>query len=487
MPMAPAATRRRLACRARRVRRERGRRAGGAWVRRTRSDGRAPRSRARSARFVSSATRVGIPEADWADLGAAAELTPSGARDARSGRRTSCPVDLAVQQSDDPLAGERWHEPGSVRACVWGPPQLRRAGRAGNEPWSVRRPRVAIVMGLDQHRAQITADWLNTETGEVGRARLTPAHRDGVRQFLGRFAGEQLEVALEATTGWRFVVEELQAVGADVHLAEPAETSSLRGNKKRAKTDRADARHLRELLMVGRLPEAWIPPGHLLDLRARVRLRHTLVDQRGEWQQRIQAVLYHHGVAQRRDLLTVEKRQWLEELDLPAAAREQVTVALTVIDALDAQSEPLTRELRAYGRRQPGCRALMAHYGIGALTAVTILAELGDARRFSSSRHAVRYAGLDITVHQSDQRRAPGHLSRQGPPALRWALYEAAQLARRTGSPDHGYYEQAAARLGGNRACLALARKLLKRSYHTLRDLGEDALAPADIPVRAAP
>ena len=77
----------------------------------------------------------------------------------------------------------------------------------------------------------------------------------------------------------------------------------------------------------------------------------------------------------------------------------------------------------------------MAHYGIGALTAVTILAELGDARRFSSSRHAVRYAGLDITVHQSDQRRAPGHLSRQGPPALRWALYEAAQLARRAGQP----------------------------------------------------
>jgi transposase len=164
---------------------------------------------------------------------------------------------------------------------------------------------------------------------------------------------------------------------------------------------------------------------------------------------------------------------------LPAAAREQVAVALTVIDALDAQSEPLTRELRAYGRRQPGCRALMAHYGIGALTAVTILAELGDARRFSSSRHAVRYAGLDITVHQSDQRRAPGHLSRQGPPALRWALYEAAQLARRTGSPDHAYYEQAAARLGGNRACLAVARKLLKRSYHTLRELGDEALQPA--------
>ena len=145
----------------------------------------------------------------------------------------------------------------------------------------------------------------------------------------------------------------------------------------------------------------------------------------------------------------------------------------------ELQLGPLTERLRAYARRQAGCRALMAHYGIGELTAVVVLAELGDARRFSSSRDAVRYAGIDITVYQSDQHRAPGHLSRQGPPALRWALYEAAQTARRTGSPDHDYYQQAAARLGGNHACLAVMRKLLKRSYHTLRELGDEALQPA--------
>jgi transposase len=339
---------------------------------------------------------------------------------------------------------------------------------------------MAIVMGLDQHRAQITAEWIDTDTGEIGRARISPALRGDVRGFVKRFAGRRpLEVALEATTGWRFVAEEFRAAGAAVHLAEPAETAARRGNKKRAKTDRADARHLRELLMIGRLPESWIPPEHLLDLRARVRLRHTLVDQRGEWQQRIQAVLYHHGFPQRNGLLTGENRAWLEALALPPGAREQVSIALQIIDSLDTQAAPITRELRLYARRQPGCRALMRHYGIGELTAVTILAELGDARRFSSSRHAVRYAGLDITVHQSDQRRAAGHLSRQGPPALRWALFEAAQAARRPGSPDRAYYDQAAERLGGNRACLALARKLLKRSFHTLRELGDEGLVPA--------
>jgi Transposase IS116/IS110/IS902 family len=92
-----------------------------------------------------------------------------------------------------------------------------------------------------------------------------------------------------------------------------------------------------------------------------------------------------------------------------------------MIDAYDTQLAPLDRDLRDYAKRQPGCRALMRHYGIGLLTSITILAELGDAGRFSSSREAVRYAGLDITVHQSDARRAPGHLSRQGPSALRWA------------------------------------------------------------------
>ena len=339
---------------------------------------------------------------------------------------------------------------------------------------------MTIVMGIDQHRGQITGEWLDTVKGEVQRARVAPADRSAVRKFLQRFRGLELEVALEATTGWRFVVEELRRVGAVVHLAEPAETAARRGNKKRPKTDRADARHLRELLMIKRLPESWIPPEHILDLRERVRLRHTLSEQRCEWQQRIQAVLYHHGCPQRRQLMTAEGRRWLAAQRLPLNAREQVQVAVAMIDAIDAQMAPVEKELRAYARRQVGCKALMSRYGIGELTAVTILAELGDCTRFSSSRHAVRYAGLDITVYQSDQHRAPGHISKQGPPALRWALYEAAQVARRgERSPDREYYLAAKERIGGNRACLSVARKLLKRSYHTLRELGEEALQPA--------
>ena len=336
-----------------------------------------------------------------------------------------------------------------------------------------------VVMGLDQHRAQIAAEWIDTITGEIARTRIAPADRAGVRAFLEPFADSGLEVALEATTGWRFVVEELERVGAEVHLAEAAEASALKGKKKRAKTDFADARHLRELLLIGRIPESWIPPAHILDLRARVRTRHLLSHQRTEWQQRMHAVLYHHGVPQRRDLLNQANREWLGDLPVPDAAREQLEISLHVIDALEQRLLPFDKELQRIAKAQPGCQVLMREiYGVGALTSVTILAELGDVRRFPNSRDVVRYSGMDITVHQSDDHRAPGHLSRQGPPALRWALYEAAQRARFPSSPDRAYYEQLAARIGGNRACLALARKLLKRSYHLLKSLGDDAIAP---------
>jgi hypothetical protein len=178
---------------------------------------------------------------------------------------------------------------------------------------------------------------------------------------LERFAGQEVEVALEATTGWRFVAEELRRVGAVVHLAEPAETAGLRGPKRRAKGDRADARHLRELLMIKRLPESWIPPDHILDLRARVRLRHELGEQRSQWQQRIQAVLYHHGCPQRRGLMVGDGREWLVAQPLPKVAREQIGVALAMIDTLQVQIAPLEKDPRAYARRQAGCRALMAH------------------------------------------------------------------------------------------------------------------------------
>src|SRR3954470_12193471 len=209
---------------------------------------------------------------------------------------------------------------------------------------------MAIVAGFDVHRAQITFDALDTDSGEVTRGRIdaTPA---AVTRWMGRFAGQRIDVAVEACTGWVFVCDALGAAGAVAHLAEPVETRALRGRKRRAKTDREDARWLRELLVDGRLPEAWIPPAHVRQWRSRARLRHTLIDECTQWLQRIQATLYHHGIsATPEKLRTSAGRAFLQALDVPADARERIEIALAMIEAIEAQIAPLERELRQLAR-----------------------------------------------------------------------------------------------------------------------------------------
>ncbi|MCA1698458.1 MAG: IS110 family transposase [Actinobacteria bacterium] len=338
---------------------------------------------------------------------------------------------------------------------------------------------MAIVAGFDVHRAQITFDALDGETGELTRGRI-PSTPAAVGDWVGRFPGREIHVAVEAGTGWLFVCEALSEAGAVAHLAEPAETSALRGPKRRAKTDREDARWLRTLLAEGRLPEAWIPPAHMREWRTRTRLRKTLVDERTAWLQRVQATLFHHGVSGVPErLLCAKGREFLHGLKLPEAARERIEVAMTMVDCLDRQLAPIEAKLRQFARRQPGCRALMAHYGIGELTAPVILCELGDVTRLSASRKAVRCAGLDIGVHRSDRRSRAGKLTRQGSPQLRWALYESAQAACRPTSPDRADYLALKQRgLSHPRASLTIARKLARRCFHTLRELGPEALEP---------
>jgi hypothetical protein len=159
----------------------------------------------------------------------------------------------------------------------------------------LRRHAMTLVIGFDIHREQVTFDAIDDATGEVKRGRIAAADRSALRRFLESLQAGQIDVALEVTTGWRFIVEELVAAGATAHLAEPAETANLRGRKARAKTDRADARHLRELLQQGRLPEAWAPPEEILELRPTSEAPQDTHRQTTAWQQRIHALLFHHS------------------------------------------------------------------------------------------------------------------------------------------------------------------------------------------------
>ncbi|WP_239523974.1 IS110 family transposase [Geodermatophilus normandii] len=341
---------------------------------------------------------------------------------------------------------------------------------------------MGVVGGLDIHRRQITFDYLDERSGELRHGRIAPADRMLLRgwpEHLLADTGTPAAFAVEGCTGWRFVVEELQRAGIEAHLAEPADTSAARGPKGRAKTDRADARLLRELLADGRLPESWIPPAHVLEMRARLQLFKDLREQHTAWIQRLHAILLHHGApAVSGDLLGGENRRRLEAGEgLSPAGRQAVATALRIIDALNAKLDPLRRQIAAFTARQLGCRALQADYGIGPITAAALWSELG-ARPASPPR--ARRCGTPAwtspcSPRRRTHRRSPvpaglatcaGHCSRPRSvlpaPSLSTTPTTAGRRPdrRRTSHP-----------LGGP--------QMVRRAHHTLRALGDQALAPA--------
>ena len=224
---------------------------------------------------------------------------------------------------------------------------------------------MSMLCGLDLHRGQITFDALEVESGEVWRGRLWSPDRARFRRWLNedlaaRAKDGSVAVAVEGCTGWRYVVEEITSAGFEAHVAEPADTQAARGRKKHAKTDRSDARLLRELLQSGELPESWIPPEAVLEWRERVRLYKTLLDQRGMWIQRIHAELFQHGVSlPEAQICSCETRDWLasDTVPLSGAARQRIAVGYHIIDATDAVRLPLRADLDRFGRRQPACKA----------------------------------------------------------------------------------------------------------------------------------
>jgi transposase len=343
-----------------------------------------------------------------------------------------------------------------------------------------------IVGGLDIHRKQLTFDYLDTVTGEVRRGQIAPADRAHLRAWLARFAGRgDVAFAVEGCTGWRYVAEELAAAGAAAHLAEPADTAARRGRKRHAKTDKTDARHLRMLLAEGRLPECWIPPAQILECRALLETYHDLRAEHTAWVQRIHAVFFHQGAPPLGEG-ALRTEQGLEALraaaatHLSPAGQLQVATALDMLSCLDGQLDQLRHRLLDAARHLTGAKVLAARlYGVGPVTGLALTCWLAGEGRFSSSRKAVRFTGLDITVWSSDRKGPPGRLSRQGPPVLRWAVYEAGKTHARTSAPDHGYYAAVKDRKNSKRAALSEARKIVRQACHILTELGDDALTAA--------
>ena len=162
------------------------------------------------------------------------------------------------------------------------------------------------------------------------------ADRESLARWVEEWRGRVAAVAIEATTGWRWVWRELVSCGFEVRLAEPVQARGLLGRRRSAKTDRLDARWLARLLAKEMLPESWIPPEEIQRLRDRTRLRKALAEDRTRWAQRLQAFLLHEGwPCGRGRLLTATGRRWLSGLALAPAARAQVERLLRLIDLVE--------------------------------------------------------------------------------------------------------------------------------------------------------
>jgi transposase len=329
-----------------------------------------------------------------------------------------------------------------------------------------------VTAAIDVHKHVLQAVVLDSESGELSEQRLSG--REQLVDWAMRCRGRVAAVAIEATTGWRWVARELQTAGLEVRLVDPGQAKALQGRKRRAKTDRLDARWLCVLLAKQMLPEAWLPPAEIQYLRDRTRLRKALADDRTRWAQRLHALLSQEGwPCQRARLLTAAGRRWAGSLALAEPARLQVELYLRLLGALEAELAPLERELARFARSDRRCQRLQTIFGVGPILACHLLAEIGDAHRFRRARQITRLAGLDPSVEESADSRGRGRLAKQGPPTLRWALVQAAQHAQRPRSPDRTLYGAASRRCGNQRAKLTVARKIGRRAYHLLRTLDE--------------
>src|SRR5690242_1781861 len=333
---------------------------------------------------------------------------------------------------------------------------------------------MSVYVGIDVHRKRSQV----AVVSEDGTVELNKNVVNGSEPML-RLIGDLpsgTRVAFEAAFGWGWLVQLLEDYGFEPHMVHPLRCKAIASA--RLKNDKVDAAILAQLLRADLLPEAWIAPPAVRQLRAVLRHRASLVRLGTQLRNRIHAVAADHGYDRSASYWTGPGRGWLAELDLPAASREIVTDCLAVIDGLAPVIERPGRELHHHAKAGTRVKVLTTLPGVGEFTALVMLAEIGDITRFPSARKLAAWAGLTPTVRGSDVKVRHGHISKQGPAWLRWVMNQAAQTAKR--SPDFAAtYSSIAKRRGKKIATIAISRKLLTRAWHLLAELqAADASTP---------
>ena len=323
---------------------------------------------------------------------------------------------------------------------------------------------MTLYIGVDFHPHQQTVAMCNTEKGEIEQTTLFH-NPELVRRFY-----EQLPksvVGIEASCTARWFEQMMNDLGHELLVGNPTQIRARA--RSRHKSDKRDADLLLDLLLKREFPALWrrsLAAQSVLEL---LRFRHSLVKQRTQVGNRLQALAHAAGLPKRgirtkRARLALLASNFTEtqsfERDQLFELLDDLNVRIKVIEAL--------LEQKAAGDAQ--VERLLSHKGIGLLSALAVVHTLGDIARFPSSKEAVAYTGLDPLERSSAGRVRTGAISKAGSTVLRHLLGQAVQVASRYDDELKAFYKRLASRRTKSIAKVAATRKLLIRLFIMLRD-----------------
>lgn len=287
-----------------------------------------------------------------------------------------------------------------------------------------------------------------------------------------------VRIVLESTTNSRGMSRMLSAYAREAGMDATVDVLDSRRLRVIAesvcKTDAIDARILHELACSNlKLPVCYMPDDEEFALREHLRARCDMVRMRTMLKNRLHAVLHRRAIlTPQGDLFTRNGRKFLDQVELDQAGREIVNRFLQAMDHLDQAVDDSTKDLRNLARSVRWSKPvalLTTMPGIGLITALTILAELGNIQRFPSRAAVANYAGLIPIIRNSNEKSFSGGISRRGSRHLRAVLIEAAWMAVPRVPAYHDLFARIQYRKGKPTAIVAVARRMLEDAYTMLK------------------
>jgi transposase len=323
---------------------------------------------------------------------------------------------------------------------------------------------IQTYCGLDLHK-KFSAVCLMDASGQVIEQRKV-YHRGGELEAFFEDQPHLLKVALEPVDNWGWVVDALQSLGHEVHLANTYKVRLIA--ESRIKTDKVDARVLADLLRTGYLPEAYVANSCIRDQRTYLRYRIDLARQRARLKTQVKRLfrVENHEVPEYSNLFGKKGRVWLTATALRPIHERIKEESLETIQHYDAYIAKLDAEIRQRCVKDETIQRLMTIPGIGQLSAQVIMAETGEMKRFRTAKHFASYCGLAVSQRSSAGKTRFGGITKQGNKNIRWILVEGAQKAKSSDPNLKRFFDRIAFKKGKAKATVAVARKLAEICWH---------------------